>query len=327
MDYNEWLAHFNPNHDPKNGQFTSNAGGSSLSKAGSTKSSSSAVNTKSANESSSDGDEQSKSSNHNVDWKKAAVVGGVAVTGTLAAIGGYKLYKSGVLDDYIKKGKDAIEDIPVNRLGKRYDELDMKMIKSINAEGPITHDRQINCTHTTTAYVLNSLYDKHVIAKPFGGYDEIYDQIGEGRDMRIFDDVFEGIKTHDYVGDPTNPKDTAKFLFSRGHWNERLNEIQPGSTGILWIASPLGASHVINYEKTKDGVVTLIDCQSKKVYKNGLSQALFKFNGMWKIARSMDFSEATIREDAPRILGTMVERDPDYKFSTSDFEKVLTKAS
>lgn len=311
------LIHFNPNHDPKNGQFTSNAGGSSLSKAGSTKSSSSA-----ANENSSDGDEQSKSSNHNVDWKKAAVVGGVAVAGTLAAIGGYKLYKSGVLDEYISKGKDAIKDMPVNRLGKSYEELDMKMIKSINAEGPVTKGRQINCTHTTTAYVLNSLYDRHVIAKPFDGYDEIYDTIGNGRDMRIFDDVFDGIKTHDYVGNPPN---ALKFFMSKGNWKQRLDEIAPGSTGILHIASPLGASHVINYEKTADGVVTLVDCQTKKVIKDGMAQALFRFNGLWKIARSMDFSEATIREDAPRILGTMVERDPDYQFKASDFEKIITK--
>ena len=324
MDYNEWLAHFNPNHDPKNGQFTSNAGGSSLSKAGSTKSSSSAMNTKSANGSSSDGDEQSKRSNHNVDWTKAAVVGGVAVAGTLAAIGGYKLYKSGILGNYIEKGKDAITEIPANRLGKSYDELDIKMIKSINAEGPTTHGRQINCTHTTTAYVLNSLYDRHVIAKPFDGYDTIYEQRGEGRDMRIFSDIFDGIKTHDYVGDPPN---AAKFFLSKGNWKQRMDEITPGSTGILWIASPLGASHVINYEKTKDGVVTLVDCQSKKVIKDGVAQALFRFNGLWKIARSMDFSEATIKEDAPRILGTMIERDPNYQFKPSDFEKIIVKGN
>ena len=316
-EYATWLAHFNKYHDPKNGQFTSGPG-----IAGSSKSVS--KNTKSSDDSDAERNKNTDRSTSNIDWKKAAVVGGVAVAGTLAAIGGYKLYKSGALDKYISKGKDALKDMPVNRLGKSYDELDMKMIKSINADGPVTKGRQINCTHTTTAYVLNSLYDRHVIAKPFNGYDEIYDTVGNGRDMKIFDDIFDGIKTHDYVGNPPN---ALKFFMSKGNWKQRMDEIAPGSTGILWIASPLGASHVINYEKTKDGVVTLVDCQSKKVIKDGMAQALFRFNGLWKIARSMDFSEATIKESAPRILGTMIERDPDYQFKASDFEKIITKAS
>ena len=320
--YLDCLVHFNKYHDPKNGQFTTAAGGSASSN--STKISSASKNTNNENNSDSERNQRKESTSSNVNWKKAAIIGSVAVAGTLAAIGGYTLYKSGALDKYISKGKDAIKDLPVNKLGKSYAELDMKMIKSINGTGPTTRDRQINCTHTTTAYVLNSLFDRHVVAKPFDGYDPIYDTIGSGRDIGIFEDVFDGLKIHDYAGDPPN---AAKLFLSKGSWKDRIDDIAPGSTGILWIASPLGASHVINYEKTKEGVVTLVDCQSKKVIKEGLATSLFKMNGLWKIARSFDFSEASIKDGAERILGTMIERDPDYKFKPSDFQDIVKKVS
>lgn len=324
MEHLNYLVHFNPNHDPKNGRFTDRPGGIASSKVSGMKSSATSKNLNDKNENVSESNKKSETSTSNIDWKKAAVIGGVAVTASLAAIGGYTLYKSGALDKYISKGKDAIKDLPVNKLGKSYAELDMKMIKSINGTGPTTRDRQINCTHTTTAYVLNSLFDRHVVAKPFDGYDPIYDTIGSGRDIKIFQDVFDGLKIHDYAGDPPN---AAKLFLSKGSWKDRIDDIAPGSTGILWIASPLGASHVINYEKTKEGVVTLVDCQTKKVIKDGLATSLFKMNGLWKIARSFDFSEASIKDGAERILGTMIERDPDYKFKPSDFQDIVKKVS
>lgn len=316
MKYDEWLAHFNPNHDPDNGQFTDSPGGNRSSSKSVDKSSSTKYN-KSEEKTVSKSYPQSSDK-----WKRAAKIGAVALGATLAAVGGAYLYKSGKLDKFVTMGKNAVSKyggISMNEsggflnrskrvVGRSPDQLNLKMISKINGPGPVDATRKINCTHTTTAYILNSLFGQKVQALPHSGIDEVSGRISLGRDSKIFHAMFDGIKEIDLMKQHALPAKLKRPAVPNIHmdWMEGLDSL-PSGTGILCLGCPGGGGHVVNYEKTADGLLTLIDSQ-RNIVKSGADVRGFQWEGGgYKLLKALDFSNATLRDNAAEVLKNMVK--------------------
>ena len=309
------LIHFNPNHD-KLGRFAEN----------------SFISGKSSTPV-----DKSVDSDYNKDRKidkdklrKYAKIGGVAVAGTLAVIGGAYLIKSGKLTNLINTGKTITRDI-VDKHGlesmsksiggsgldisdsanlqrftaKSPDKIDVAMVHRINGPGPQAGpERQRNCAHCSLAYILNSMFGMNVEALPFSGVDEKSglfasidkdgNLVGVGRNSKLYDVIFDGIKRTDVS--PVN--DTVSGVLER---------VPPG-TGILNVIKKTGG-HFITYEKTSDGVITLIDGQYKHVMPGSNAVEMWAQITGYAPKEILDMTNATIRNDtvAKEVLSLMVK--------------------
>lgn len=296
------LIHFNPNHDPKNGQFTSNKSGSSISNNYNKKQSSTYDKEK---------------------IKKAAIIGGVAVAGTLAVIGGVYLAKSGKLNDlfgdekmadilktYGSTSVDTISQIANTNSGKTIKQIDKAMVSNINESGKSKDPyRRTNCTNCTTAYILNTLFGRKTKALPLanGRRLEVYNRLFDNLQYKYFDAPVANVSE----SSNDNSGTFSKLLKSLGigktksdmqsPWTSVLPQINPG-TGILGVINPDGSAHVVNYEKTSDGIFTIIDGQC-----NAMFEATAETLKFWKPVATIDFTNATLKDGAENLLKYFVE--------------------
>ena len=297
------LCHFNPNHD-KLGRFAKSSFGGSKQSAKSV--------------------DKSKSNAYNKDkFKKYAKIGaGVAIT-TLAVIGGVYLAKSGKLDNIIKSGKnitkdtvDKMKDQNVDTLpniglsgtserivGRRPEQIDMNMVSHINLAGTSkSPDRKINCTHCTTAYILNSLFGRNVKALPFSGVDELSGIKTIGRDHNVFRSMFDNIEYQQFM----TPALPAKISHNKPSeylsWSSALGKIKAG-TGVLGVINKDGSGHALIYEKTKDGIISIIDPQHN--YSFVATPALLE--RAWRPNLAIDFTNATIKPGSESLISRLVE--------------------
>ena len=299
------LCHFNPNHDPRNGQFAESSGGSSGGSKTVDKSTAKKYNK----------DDKSSKSQSSDKWKTAVKVGAVAVGVSLAVIGGVYLAKSGKLDKYISAGKSMMSNVSNKASGKSQrivgrspEQINLKMISKINGPGAVEPSRQINCTHTTTAYILNSLFGKNVQALPFSGVDELSGRVSSGRGMNTFHALFDGINEIDLMEQHALPAKRTRAAIPNIHmdWMKGLKSLPPG-TGILQVATDKGG-HVVNYEKTAEGLITLIDPQANIIESGDMGVNAFRWgtNNGYRLIKALDLSNATLRENAAEILKNMV---------------------
>ena len=231
-------------------------------------------------------------------WKRVGKVAAITAISALAIYGIHKAATSEKFQSLVSSGQNCVKDLgPKRMVGRSPNKLDLTMIKKINSSGPTTHDRQINCVHCTTAYVLNSLFGKNVTAKGCLGVDEVSGLVMGGRDTRIFKAIFDGVKTRE------TPKGES--------FSKALSDLPNGSTGILFIRnlSPFfgGVGHVINYEKDNRGVVSLIDGQIGRTFSQYEGNLFYSLRGLGSVVASYDFSQAALKPNAGDILKHMVD--------------------
>lgn len=229
--------------------------------------------------------------------KGAKIALGAAAT--TAILGGtIYLAKTGKFSSLIKAGNSVVQSqfggsatSIIQKAGKSFSDIakNQSMIDSINAGNPKTP----NCFHTTTAYLLNSLYGKSITAKPFSGVDEISGFRSAGRDYHLYFSIFNNVKKRDYI------EEYGKAI----SFGNAIKDIKPGSTGVLHLPG-----HFINYEKALDGSLTLVDPQRGqpniiKVTSNNLNH----LNSRIKVSRILDFSEASLNNEASDILKYIVK--------------------
>ena len=252
---------------------------------------------------------------HLSDGQKRAIKIGATVAATaLVAYGTYRLAKSGKLNELAEFGKSKTDSLlskigknkadlseiggqnisvfPQN-VGKSPNNIDIQMVQRINGPGIQSgRERGINCSHCAVSYALNSLFGMKTTAKGFSGVDEVSGMAMPGRHVNIFKSIFNGIKETKYGDDGEN--------LIRG-----LNDIQNGSTGILRVKNiQSDAGHFVNYEKSKDGVVSIIDGQVGFAVTGA---NLNKLSYIWKMTHVLDLSNASLRDGADKVLSTIVD--------------------
>jgi len=167
------------------------------------------------------------------------------------------------------------------------------MIKRINS-GNQGAGGENNCFHTSTSYILNSVFGKSTTAKPFFGIDEVSGMAtGQaGRDWKLFNSIFDGIKTKDYIADSGRSTTLATAV----------GDIKRGTTGVIHFEG-----HFMNYEMSKRGRLTLIDSQAKgNQILEVTPQVLNRIGSGYKVQRILDFSEASIRDSSESVLKHIV---------------------
>lgn len=248
-----------------------------------------------------------KASGSRAEEKKRGLSRGAKIAigaATAAAIigGSYYLYKTGKFDKLAEIGKSAVDSqfggaskkVNISKLGKDVSAVhaNEKMIRSINSanSGP---GSQMNCFHTSTAYVLNSLFGQKTTAKPYSGFDEI-SGMKTARDWKLFNSIFDGIKTKDYLADGGKSVNLS----------QAIKDIKRGSSGVIHFEG-----HFMNYEMSRRGRLTLIDAQREgNQIIEVTGDVLRKIGDGYKIQRILDFSEASIREDSTNILSHVINR-------------------
>lgn len=286
------LCHFNPNHD-KLGRFAKSQSGS--------------ISAKSVDKPGSTGYNKGESIDKEK-LKKYAKIGAGVVAASLVVAGGIYLAKSGKFDEMVNAGREltrrSISDVgampfgqkaPKNKTGKTPDDIDFDMVQRINGEdGYLVPGRDRNCAHTSTAYILNSMFDQDVEALPFNGVDE-KSGLKELRDNNIFRAVFDGLEYHDC--DPTS--DTLLSV---------LEKQNPG-TGIMRVFSAVTGPHFLNYEKSQVGDISVVDGQSGEVVfgKEGIDYLADNYRYIPTL--TIDATNAVLRDDdnARRVLDVMVK--------------------
>ena len=125
--------------------------------------------------------------------KAALITAGVVAVGAVA----YSALESGKFDEILGGGRefvaDMIDNAKIPRVGKSFDQIDSKMVKSINAANSGTYKGSINCFHTTTSYIFNSVLGKETTALGFNGVDELSGAFLEGRDINLYKRIFNNI--------------------------------------------------------------------------------------------------------------------------------------
>lgn len=226
-----------------------------------------------------------------------------AVTAVAIIGGSYYLYKTGKFDKLAEIGKKAADSqfggksssSVITKLGKETADVrkNAAMIKSINSanHGP---GGENNCFHTSTSYILNSVFGKNTTAKPFSGIDEVSGlSTGQaGRDWKLFNSIFDGIKTKDYIADGGRSTSLSNAI----------SDIKRGTTGVIHFEG-----HFMNYEMSKRGRLTLIDAQRDgNQIIEVTSDILSKIGDGYKVQRILDFSDASIRNGSETVLKHIV---------------------
>lgn len=232
------------------------------------------------------GSDKSYNDNSKTDKEKRAIKIGKAKTNNLLS----KIGKNKA--DLSEIGGQSLSVFPQN-VGKSPNDIDIQMVQRINGPGIQSgRERGINCSHCAVSYALNSLFGMKTTAKGFSGVDEVSGTAMPGRHVNIFKSIFNGIKETKYGDDGEN--------LIRG-----LNNIQNGSTGILRVKNiQSDAGHFVNYEKSKDGVVSIIDGQVGFAVTGA---NLNKLSYIWKMTHVLDLSNASLRDGADKVLSTIVD--------------------
>lgn len=224
--------------------------------------------------------------------KKYIKYGAIAVGATLAMAGAVYLAKSGKLGAVTNLGRQYIESQfasgSVVNIGKAAKDISTEMVANINSANYNTLGGRTNCAHTTVSYILNSMFGKNTTALPYNGIDEVSGMvIPQGRSFKVFSSIFDNLNVREC-------SDTETMA-------DMLKSLKPGSTGILMLGQRNGAGHYVNYEKTKDGITTIIDPQT-----NIILNSKYYENDRFVPWRVLDFSNATIKENAKDILKYMI---------------------
>ena len=228
----------------------------------------------------------------------------IGTVSAVAIIGGsYYLYRTGKFDKLAEIGKKAVDSqfggkstiSTLSKLGKETSDVrkNQAMIKSINSanHGP---GGENNCFHTSTSYILNSVFGKSTTAKPFSGIDEVSGlATGKaGRDWKLFNSIFDGIKTKDYIADGGRSTSLSNAI----------SDIKRGTTGVIHFEG-----HFMNYEMSKHGRLTLIDAQRDgNQIIEVTSDVLRKIGHGYRVQRILDFSDASIRNGSEAVLKHIV---------------------
>lgn len=256
--------------------------------------------------------------------KRAIKIGAGIVAGCVIAYGGYKLAtnpkakalatnvlygnKDKRLADLDKEISNMGPEIVKKSgfggssevIGKSFNTIDDQLVRSINKDGWVNGrldpDYARNCTHTSIAYIMNSVLGKNVTAKGYGGVDEISGMVtgDHGRDKGIFDAVFDGLDKTELAERDRRP-------------DRAIENIKNGTTGILRLERVVDDElfgHFINYEKDSSGNVTFVDCQSGS--KIPINKSVASKLG-FEITDIIDCSNATLREDATKTLKYLVK--------------------
>ena len=170
------------------------------------------------------------------------------------------------------------------------------MVSQINANGwvgdppRLTTDCARNCSHTSIAYIMNSVLGMNVTAKGFGGVDEISGMVqSKGRNKNVFEAIFDGIESSEVP-----MQDQAV--------NKAISHIKNGTTGIIRVQSG-DDGHFLNYEKDKTGKITFVDCQNGKLWEINSTTNYPNI----RLTDIFDCSNASLKEDASNFLRHMVE--------------------
>lgn len=227
--------------------------------------------------------------------KTAAIIAGVA----LVAYGGYRLSqcssRTGDLGESI--ANDVLAEVggmPIPKVGRAASEIDRAMVGSINVSNH-GRDGEMNCAHTSMAYILNSMYGRNVSAMGFSGVDEASGLKTGGRDRHLFDAVFKGI---------SHIKPDASESF-----DESVKRIPTNSTGVLFIKGS-GISHFLNYERDASGALTLVDSQQRDARTQIMTQDSPAYRFLTSkvfVSDIMDFSNASVNDGAESILRRCVK--------------------
>lgn len=259
--------------------------------------------------------------------KKYLKIGAGIVASCVVAYAGYKISSSpktkaamnrvlyGSKDQRMAQISKAIDDmgpeivmksdlggnagISIGQIGKTISEVNTKMVSSINKDGwdggtppRLKPDYARNCSHTSIAYIMNSVLGKNVSAKGYSGVDEISGLVtgDHGRSKHIFEAVFDGL-------------DAIELPQSDYRPDKAITHIKNGTTGIL--RAQLGdKGHFVNYECDKLGNITIIDGQSGKIQQ--LNKAIAS-QLQFSITDIIDCSNATLRDDAQKTLDYLVK--------------------
>lgn len=239
MKYEDWLAHFNPNHD-KLGRFAK--------------------------------------SNHLSYGKKTPVDNGEHNE--------YNKEKGKpLLDRFVslfgdKRVKDVNKNSRMTRTGRSPEEIDRKIVKSVNPKRGMDRKYKTNCVNCVIAYALHSQFGIKAEAR--------------GSDTQNLISVFS-------IFNNTKPR-----RFS-GNIQECINELPNNSSGIIAVARTfLGrrSGHVINYEKDKSGVTTLVDAQRNLIESKDYSKIIP--NG-YVTESFIDLSDATLNPEYKKIATNNVK--------------------
>ena len=109
----------------------------------------------------------------------------------------------------------------------------------------------------------------------------------------VFDLIFDGAKITRFNKASGYANSPSVFEASIG--------INNNSTGIMFLNVGSGG-HFLNYEKTESGNMTLVDCQTGKVYKD-----YTKIPKNWKVISAYDCSNAKLADGAEEYLKHMVK--------------------
>lgn len=245
-----------------------------------------------------DGDIETKASGKGFSKEtlKKLVIG-IGVTAGVTALGvaSYKALQSGAFDEVLGGGRGFVskvmaDDAEIPKLGKSIDQIDAEMVASINSDNVGTREGSINCFHTTTSYVLNSVFGEDTKALGLSGVDEVSGLVAEGRDIKLYKAIFNDIDLKDVRGQS---------------FSEAFSNIKAGSTGIIRIENPSG--HFVNYEKDMRGNVSIIDAQAvRNQITNSSSFAMLAESFGYSISHIIDFSNASIKDDADKVLKHIV---------------------
>lgn len=222
--------------------------------------------------------------------KGAAIAAGVL----LAVYGGYKLSQlrsketstgSSIVDDFLHNTSGRTSPA----IGKSIGDIDRAMVSRINQSNG-GREGEINCAHTSMAYILNSVFGQNVRAQGFSGVDEASGLVRNGRSKKIFDAAFDGVR---HIQPP------ASESFERS-----VERIPNSSTGVLYVRGG-GLAHFLNYERDSAGVLTLVDTQQHDARTQIMAADSPAYRFLSRnvgVSEILDFSNASISENAGDVF-------------------------
>lgn len=238
MKYEDWLAHFNPNHD-KLGRFAKSK-------------------------------QASYGSKPDVD-----------------KFGRNEYNKKGksLLERFLsvfsdKQINDVQKNSRISRVGRSPEEIDRRIVKSVNPKRGTHPKYSTNCVNCAIAYALRSQFGIRARAR--------------GSDVQPISSVYSIFKN-------TSPK---QFV---GSIQECINVLPNNSSGIILVSKQfLGrrSGHVINYEKDKNGTTTLVDAQRNMIESKDYSKII---SNVYTTDGYIDLSNATVNSDYRKVAAQNVK--------------------
>ena len=181
------------------------------------------------------------------------------------------------------------------KCGKTEDEIDKSLLKTINhgvtgTDLLASAERSMNCGPCSVSYIMNSLFgtkctaiEDYIVNFKHPLADGIQMQ-SHGKTMNQLVSSFKNVARTSYLDRDELPSVVDSF-----------KDMKNGSTGILMVTNGF-SSHFLNYEKSKNGVVTLVDTQNNLIG----DKALKMFSGMY-VREFADFSNAKIHTNTSML--------------------------